>query len=246
MSNEFNAKEKELIKLKQELSEQANIAFKEMDGQGNFTDEEQLVEQYLKEGKESEKFLEAAFFNSDSVVNDQYSPRAGDIVITSFSDKGKVPDIVNGSSSKVYGHAGIFINEKDILHIRGVGRHPSLVSWSEWKNSDDYSYKNTWVIRHQDLTYATKAAQWAEKTYGPNGRYANAEYNVFSTSDVFKYTYCSKIVWQAYYYGNMDGNDKPNPNVIKKYSGWCLPYKLHSYFVTPKDVSVVFAKKVSQ
>ncbi|MCI5999957.1 MAG: hypothetical protein MRZ23_00370 [Finegoldia magna] len=79
------------------------------------------------------------------------------------------------------------------------GKNPSTASLQYWINNYVNASDKLWlnVYRYKYSTDALKAARWAEKTYkGKSIRYRiDGDYS--STS----YTYCSKIVWQAYRYG---------------------------------------------
>ena len=115
----------------------------------------------------------------------------------------------------ILGHAGIAISSTSILHIAGPGKHPSVISIDSWNNeyleeSGDY----TLIYRHSNSTVASQAAQWANRTY----RNSNAEYvistDLFSTNE----TYCSKLVWQAYYFGPSTPHATfPSLNIVNPY-----------------------------
>lgn len=102
----------------------------------------------------------------------------------------------------VTGHAGIYISSYQILHIAGIGKTPELISVSDWhKNytsADSFSH-DAWtkVYRCNNTTAGQKAANWANNKYG-NSR---ATYKITSDLTTTNETYCSKLVWQAYYYG---------------------------------------------
>lgn len=110
--------------------------------------------------------------------------RAGDILITNAT-----------SSSGLFGHAGIAVSPYVILHIAGPGQNPKLILFTDWFTK----YENGWtkVYRHSSSTTASAAANWAYDTYA----YSNAEYQITMNLASTDVTYCSKIVWQAYYYG---------------------------------------------
>lgn len=110
--------------------------------------------------------------------------RAGDILITNAT-----------SSSGLFGHAGIAVSPYVILHIAGPGQNPKLILFNDWFTK----YENGWtkVYRHSSSTTASAAANWAYDTYA----YSNAEYKITMNLASTDVTYCSKLVWQAYYYG---------------------------------------------
>lgn len=118
-----------------------------------------------------------------------YLMQAGDVFITNGT-----------SSSGLTGHSGIAISSDLILHIEGPGKTPKTISLTAWKNR--YNVTGwTKVYRYSLGSNLTKvpyeAAKWAEKTY----RNSNAQYVINTNLASTDKTYCSKLVWQAYYYG---------------------------------------------
>jgi len=147
------------------------------------------------------------YSSQKSVRGSSFLPEKGDIVIT------------NGTSSAGFlGHAGIAISPYSILHIEGPGYSPTSFTFGSWNNK--YSYKSdiswTKVYRHTNSSVASAAADWAWNTYG----YSNAKYKITIDLTSTSETYCSKIVWQAYYYG------PPSPQVYDITWGFRLPYDL--------------------
>lgn len=136
-----------------------------------------------------------------------YSPKAGDIVITSST-----------SSSGITGHAGIFIDGTSILHIQGPGHKPSTLTWTQWKSK----YPKTWVYRTTKSNVNQKAADWARINYKDKAY----TYQINTKWGDKNPTYCSKIVWQAYYFGtgNLPVMKSPGRAFI------VAPYSLPNYF----------------
>lgn len=123
-----------------------------------------------------------------SKSNAGFAPRRGDIFVT------------NGTSSAgILGHAGIALDEWTILHIAGPGYHPTTISVDAWNSLYSMKNKSSWtkVYRHSSQTVAYQAATWASTTYKNSGATYKITADLTSTNE----TYCSKIVWQAYYYG---------------------------------------------
>lgn len=156
--------------------------------------------------EQSSKFECVAVFqgNANTLADSTYIMCARDVFIT------------NGTSSKgLYGHAGIVISSSEILHIAGPNKTPKTVTLCDWTgryNADGW----TKVYRHSSSSTAVAAAKWAERTY----KGSSAEYEItlnLASTDV---TYCSKIVWQAYYYG--PASHCANGST----TGVCLPYDL--------------------
>ncbi|GIM46035.1 hypothetical protein DNHGIG_15840 [Collibacillus ludicampi] len=72
---------------------------------------------------------------------------AGDILVTQDT-----------SSSGITGHAAIVVSPGSIVHIKGPGYHPEIVTYNWWKLNYPRTLK---VIRFNDATKAAKAGQWA-------------------------------------------------------------------------------------
>ncbi len=113
--------------------------------------------------------------------------RAGDIFIT------------NATFGQLTGHSGIMMTNGNILHIAGIGETPDPISVSNWHRNYTNAKSNSWtkVYRCVNGTAGIKAANWAYNTYYNSGAKYTITNNLASTNE----TYCSKLVWQAYYYG---------------------------------------------
>lgn len=157
---------------------------------------EDITFEYWKQLKEASYDLEKALEASDefTLVYDStdsrgtystYSLTKGDVFITSGT-----------SSAGILGHAGIAISSSYILHIAGPGYHPATITLSRW-NSTYTTEGWTKVYRHSDSDVADDAGQWAADTY----QGTTAEYVISMDLTSTAETYCSKLVWQAYYYG---------------------------------------------
>lgn len=148
---------------------------------------EYLNELYSKSNNLEENLKNSNQFESIAMSSDvsSVSLKVGDVLIT------------NGTSSAgLLGHAGIAISSNEILHISGPGNAPQVISPTVWANT----YENsgwTKVYRNTSSVAARKASYWAEDTYEGS----NAEYKITMDLSVTDENYCSKMVWQAYYYG---------------------------------------------
>nr|WP_315102861.1 hypothetical protein [uncultured Catonella sp.] len=168
---------------------------------------------FWQEIKEQSAQLEKALETSeefhnvyDSNYTSDYSMEAGDIFITNGTTFGGLT-----------GHSGIAISSDRILHIAGFGEHPDTLTLSEWNS--EYTAKGWTKVYRTDFWHAAfGAALWAKNTY----LNSNAEYQIDLNLSSTNKTYCSKLVWQAYYYGpHFHYADKPITNII-------LPYDLHN------------------
>lgn len=135
--------------------------------------------------------------------------KAGDILIS--KETNCKPDCKG-----LTGHAAIVVNSDYFVHIAGPGYNPSKERLSKWFNTR-YG-KKTKVVRPTSAYKgsAKKAAAWANNYVE---KYPNAKYSVWSSSASFNKTYCSKLVWQAFYYGS-----KGYPIVARKYFDKIHPY----------------------
>lgn len=142
--------------------------------------------------------------------------------------------ISNGTSSfGLTGHAGIVVGANEILHIAGHGYVPKVIgfdSWTERYGKGKGGNTKTEVYRISNWTHRNNAADWARKTYEGSG----ANYSLMSSLDSFAWTYCSKIVWQAYHYGSSISL------VNKPVSDIATPYGLPDYFKSSAGLSYQF------
>lgn len=125
-----------------------------------------------------------------------YSMEPGDIFTTSAT-----------SSSGLTGHSGIAITSTYILHIPAPGTTTERLTLAQWKSK--YRGGTTWVHRVHSLTYSqrTALAKYIASKYWNAWGSIDADqsirpsYAITTNTSSFNPTYCSKIVWQAYYYG---------------------------------------------
>lgn len=151
---------------------------------------------YWKSLKDKSSALEKALENSEdfSVVYDSQNPNS---VRAAYSmEKGDVFITSGTSSAGITGHAAIAISSTSILHIAGPGNNPATISLSKW-NSTYTTEGWTKIYRHSDSDIADQAGQWASDTY----KGSSAKYVISMDLSTTDETYCSKLVWQAYYYG---------------------------------------------
>ncbi|WP_083607089.1 MULTISPECIES: YiiX/YebB-like N1pC/P60 family cysteine hydrolase [Paenibacillus] len=134
--------------------------------------------------------------------------QAGDILVTNST----------GSSGFGYtGHAGILIDNGTIVSIEGYNKPLIRQPITDWYTK----YANTKVLRYTSSpTKAQQAATWAsnyQSLYKDQVHYGLIN-NIF---DYYTETYCSKIVWDAYYYGASVSFGNPGAGNIL-----FLPYSL--------------------
>lgn len=175
-------------------------------GDYKFTEAEyNMLAQYYspEEIEQKEQALESAMKDIESrgaiVTADEYingsragsyngiTARSGDILV---ARKNGGPKPINW-----VGHAAIVTNGgSSITHFPGIGLDPeedTLKSFFQ-ENSEVF------VLRHNNYNISIAAAQWANHYLD---RFPKATYSIASARDVQNPNYCSKFVWQAYYFG---------------------------------------------
>lgn len=121
----------------------------------------------------------------DSASPASYFMTPGDVFVTNAT-----------SFNGLTGHAGIATSTVLIMHIARPGEHPAEIYLRDWNN--DYTQHGwTKIYRHTNFSDAAAAARWARRTYAGSKAEYKIDMNLASTDK----TYCSKIVWQSYYYG---------------------------------------------
>lgn len=137
----------------------------------------------------SKEFIKV-YDSSDLSLNttSSFSMKPGDILITNAT-----------ISSGITGHAAMAVTAVQILHIEGPGKTPSTLGLEAWHTKYTNKSSSSWtkIYRHSDSNIASEAAGWERANY----RNSNAEYVINMDLTSVDKTYCSKMVWQAYYYG---------------------------------------------
>ena len=129
-------------------------------------------------------------YSGTSVWRSRFDILPGDIIITNDPNTALLGYI---------GHAGIAVSDNDVLHIQGTGYTPQVISFDDgWCAL--YPFGTTYIYRltnDPNNEKGSDAAQWARETYEDSGATYQITLDEFGTNP----TYCSKIVWQAYYLG---------------------------------------------
>lgn len=134
------------------------------------------------------------------------------------------------------GHAGIVGKSADgnlyAVHIPGPGKPIQKMTLKDWEEE----YPDTEIWRHNNQTAAKSAGQKSMdfvRYYGSESSKYVAPYSLWSLA-AYKLTdksqtYCSKLVWQSYYYGpglNL-GIEPDSYRVLLPYSLIGLPNMYH-------------------
>lgn len=133
----------------------------------------------------------------------------GDIVLTNAA---------NTSGAGIVGHAGIATASRSIFHIAGANHTPAYIGLSVWLSN--YSAGDTHIYRCNNSSDGQRAATWATSTYAGTSTPYSISSDLLSTSSL----YCSKLVWQAYYYGV-----GASSVYVPSYFTFVAPYDLPSY-----------------
>lgn len=132
----------------------------------------------------------------------------GDILITTDT-----------SSYGLTGHAGMVLPNGMILHYPSPSAGIKRIYLSQWMAS----YPDTKIYHENNRTIANEAANWENSHYYLSNK--DAGYSVNTSISSYDPTYCSKMVFQAYYYGTGSAKVEyiPPSHIIP-------PYLLISYF----------------
>ncbi|WP_156807454.1 hypothetical protein [Effusibacillus pohliae] len=99
------------------------------------------------------------------------------------------------SSAGLTGHSGIVTSNFKVAHIAGYGYHPEELTLDQWFAR----YPNTKRVRNNTTSTALYIGRWAASYVS---QYPYANYGLATKLQGMDPTYCSKIVWQSYYYGS--------------------------------------------
>lgn len=133
--------------------------------------------------------------------------------------------ITNATSFDGYtGHAGIYTGNGFIMSIQKPGTHPAQMHVMQWMYNYNKPGKWTKVYRPAPRYKGPNAGEWAINHY--NG--TNYSYGITTNIFGLNPTYCSKIVWQSYWYasGAVQVGGMYQPVIAK-------PYDMPKYFDTP-------------
>jgi hypothetical protein len=163
-----------------------------------------------------------------------FTLKAGDIFITNSTE--------DGSSGVYLGHAAIANGDGHILDMPGPGQHNRQSTMADWIN--EYSKPGKWikVYRLNNSTLAAQVAKYADTHfYSSNGTATQdifLDYQITIHAYEINPTYCSKLVYDALWYGSGSTDlmmtcsgivtpfELPNlimgaygPNLVKTYNG---------------------------
>ncbi|MFB4212872.1 peptidoglycan amidohydrolase family protein [Shouchella sp. JSM 1781072] len=201
-------------------------------GELTIEDYETLIEEEILDESVPYEEAKKLFFNPDQIteedfigeklteeeaeeqmsINAQYVPKKGDIVVTSST-----------SASGVAGHAGIFRDNLHIIHFQSKAAGIKNDTWSQWKSK----YPKTKVLRPSEAN-RSKANVWVTNNYYIKNK--QPTYKINTELAKTNPSYCSKIVWQSYWYG-------AGSSVVRQpTAGVIVPYALEASFYSKPSV----------
>lgn len=133
--------------------------------------------------------------------------------------------ITNGVSAKgLTGHAAIYVGNGYIKEARGYGKSTRTKSFRKWKYSTLKKKKGHPKHRYISVYRASKKYRGKARNYAKS-HFNHVPYNITPNPYSKGATYCSKLVWQSYYYGAGPSSVRPfsQPQFI------IYPYALHRY-----------------
>ena len=156
----------------------------------------------------------------------KFKPRRGDILITNNASYAKLG---------IPGHAAIYTGKGHIVEIRGYGHHPARNSYKKFiHNKRAKRHDKLWVkVYRTSKKKRNKAANWALKQAGQKRK--SITYSLNSNINDTYHTYCSKLVWQSYYFGA--GKKSVNSTGVYHYFN---PYNLPKNIKGAKKVKTFF------
>lgn len=152
------------------------------------------------------------FYSSDSSIASSFAHRVGDILVTKATQCGGGVKCLG-----ITGHSGIILSNGLVLHIQGPGYTPKQITIDAWYSK----YTSTKIVRDDNVTTASNAANWAYNHF-VNGAGKSVPYDVATTLTSLDKTYCSKLVWSAYYHG-------ANKSIVGQGPGFIAPYDFVNY-----------------
>lgn len=175
--------------------------------------EKEMTNELLNSGN-----FELVYSSKNPRAYSSYTMQSGDIFITNST-----------TSFGLTGHAAIAINSSTILHIAGLGEVPSTLRFNDWLT--EYSDAGGWtqVYRHTNSSVGLSAGIWALVNY----KDSNVPYSFAGGLYDTTRTYCSKIVWQAYYYTEPVGTHVEIPSGLDVI---IVPYDLRDIILNINQV----------
>lgn len=125
----------------------------------------------------------------------------------------------SNASGGLSGHSAMALSNIEFVSIHGKGTKPVIMNRDEFINN--YKYRDITVYRPNNYDWGASAAIWADSTYrNPGDKFT---YKIsLDLTDIYK-TYCSKMVYHSYLYGNK------NSVITSQPYGLIHPYLLKNW-----------------
>lgn len=141
--------------------------------------------------------------NSD-VDTESFQLEPGDILISNASMYSGIP-----------GHAALAVSDDTVLHITNPSSPTTRLSFDQFVSQFTKDGKWIKIYRSKYPGAGQKAADWANRNYKGNQHFYRIDTNLSST----RWTYCSKIIFQAYKYGvSHESIYAPGSHIISPYA----------------------------
>lgn len=192
----------------------STTSYEKMKNEGNLdpgttkTQYSQLQKQLKQDQIDEQKEVSSDKAQNTFSTRKKFKLKPGDIIVT------------NASGSKnlgLSGHAAIAKSSKSVVEIPGFHKHPKTTKFSTFRSQHKPGKGKYIKIYRVSSSKGKKAAKWASKLSGNKKIKYSLGMNILNRH----YTYCSKLVWQAYYYGA--GKNTVRSKVSQQ---WVTPYKL--------------------
>ena len=197
-----------------EENDASTTSYEQMKKEGKL-DPDTTKEQYselqtqLQQDKiEEKKEVSSDEFQNDTSTRAKFKLKPGDILVTNAS---------GSNNNGLTGHAAIAKNSKSVVEMPGYGKHIRTIKFSKFRHNHKTGKGKYIKVYRVSSKKGKKAAKWAAK----QSKNKKLKYSLGMNILNKHYSYCSKLVWQAYYYG-------AGKNTVrsKRSQQWVTPYKL--------------------
>ena len=149
---------------------------------------------FVNDGKSEERLIKELTSNKwhndvgriEKLEDQRFKPKPGDILVTNKS-------IV----TSLFGHSAIYIGDDTVVEIKGYHQYPIKTRYQDFLKQNATTSKWVKIYRVPDRDVGKRAADFAAHHLADT----DMPYALDPTLRNLTSTYCSKLIWQAYYYG---------------------------------------------
>ncbi|RKQ32994.1 YiiX/YebB-like N1pC/P60 family cysteine hydrolase [Oceanobacillus halophilus] len=127
-------------------------------------------------------------------------------------------------SSLIVGHTGIVGEDYNVYHVNWWGMKGQSDTLATYLSRHKEGERLT-ILRVNDAETARHAAIWAKKNISKVKHYS---FNLHVNN--IERNYCSKFIWQAFYYGNQGNIDISQRGLLNNSRRYITPFRIHKYF----------------